>query len=78
MDLEGYKLYKSLGLTCEEKDQQVRIALNAVCPWSGACRGRGPLCPCLGLLSEIVYPLSETCGGCGGGKGTLIALQQYK
>lgn len=20
MDLEGYKLYKSLGLTCEEKD----------------------------------------------------------
>lgn len=47
---------------------QVRIALNVVCLWSGASRGHGSLCLCLYLLSEIVYPLSETCDGCRGQK----------
>lgn len=48
--------------------RQVRIALNEVCLWSGASRGHGRPCLCLYLLSEIVYPLSETCDGCGGEK----------
>lgn len=48
-----------------------------VCLWSGASRGHGPLCLCLCLLSEIVYPLSETCDGCGGEKEFVSIQTDY-
>lgn len=55
--------------------RQVRIGRNVVCLWSGASPGHGRLFLCLCLLSEIVYPLSETCDGRWGGKRSPFALQ---